>query len=336
MQPSEANFKASLSNSPLGIRIVSEDGETLYTNSPFLDIYGYKSLKEFNATPVKDRYTPDSYVEFQARRDKRRRKEPLPDNYEVSIVRKNGDVRHLQVLRKEIMWSGKMQYQTIYRDVTEHKHMEEAVRESEEKFRYVFDNSAIGKSLTSISGEIHVNKAFCELLGYSVEELVHKTWQEITHPDDINLTQKAIDSLVSGQVKTVRFNKRYLHKNGSNVWTDVQSSLRHDETGKPLYLITSIMDITERKKAEEALRQSEERFRNTVQYAPVGVATVGPDRKFITAIYFTQPGHCKLAVQIIPNHLNLLIHGTCLLPRHRLFPPAYTVSFVNHVPGLFC
>jgi PAS domain S-box-containing protein len=121
LQISEENFRNSLNNSPLGIRIVSEDGETLYTNQAFLDIYRYKNLDEFKNTPVKDRYTPDSYIEFYKRREKRWRSEPLSNNYEISIVRKDGEVRHLQVLRKEIIWEGKQQYQTIYRDITEEK-----------------------------------------------------------------------------------------------------------------------------------------------------------------------------------------------------------------------
>ena len=76
LRASEANFHNSMENSPLGIRIVSEVGETLYTNRAFLDIYGYESMEEFNTTPVKDRYTPDSYVEFRERRDQRRRRRP--------------------------------------------------------------------------------------------------------------------------------------------------------------------------------------------------------------------------------------------------------------------
>ncbi|MGA2092123.1 MAG: PAS domain S-box protein [Sedimentisphaerales bacterium] len=163
-------------------------------------------------------------------------------------------------------------------DITERKRAEEMLRESEDKFRHIFDYSVIGKSITSpLSGEMQVNKALCEMLGYSREELKVKKWQEITHPDDIEDSQKAVDSILSGQKDSVQFFKRYVHKNGSVVWADVSTSLRRDNKGKPLYLMTSVVNITERKRAEEALRTSEERFRLVIENAPFGYYRVGKD-----------------------------------------------------------
>ncbi len=119
----------------------------------------------------------------------------------------------------------------------------------------------LGKSITLPSGEISVNDALYKMLGYSPEELQNKKWQDITYPDDIELTQQALDPIFSGKKDSARFIKRYIHKNGSVIWGDVGTSVRRDEEGKPLYFITFINDITERKLAEEALRQSEEQFR---------------------------------------------------------------------------
>jgi PAS domain S-box-containing protein len=133
------------------------------------------------------------------------------------------------------------------------KRMDEVLRESEDKFKYVFDHSVIGKSITFPSGEIHVNSAFCDMLGYSREELANKKWQEISHADDTELTLRELDSLLSGKKESVRFIKRYIHKNGYIVWGDVGTSLRRDEKGKPLYFMTAVSDITERKQAEEKI-----------------------------------------------------------------------------------
>jgi PAS domain S-box-containing protein len=153
-------------------------------------------------------------------------------------------------------------------DITERKRAEEALRESEDKFKHVFDHSVIGKSITLLSGEININQAFCEMLGYSQEELKNRKWQEITHPDDVELTQNAINSLLSGEKEAARFTKRYIHKNGSTVWTDVGTALRRDKDGKPLYFMTSINDITERKRIEEKLEEERILLRTLIDNLP--------------------------------------------------------------------
>jgi PAS domain S-box-containing protein len=166
--------------------------------------------------------------------------------------------------------------------VTEQKLGMEKLRESEDKFKYVFENSAVGKSLTLPSGEINVNRAMCGMLGYSEEELRHRKWQEITHPEDVEVTQNAMNVVMSGEKESIRFLKRYIHKDGSIVWTDVSSAIRREPDGKPLYFITSIIDITERKHAEETLRQSEEKFSKAFQTSPYAITiTRVEDGRFI-------------------------------------------------------
>ena len=129
----------------------------------------------------------------------------------------------------------------------------EALRESEDKFKYVFDHSPIGRSLTLPSGELNVNQTFCDMLGYTEEELHQQHFRNLTHPDDIEQSQEVIDSLLSGERTSARFIKRYLHKDGSIIWTDVSTSLRRDTDGAPLYFMTAVNDITARKLAEEKI-----------------------------------------------------------------------------------
>ena len=141
-------------------------------------------------------------------------------------------------------------------DITLRKLAENALRISEDKFKYVFDYSIVGKSLTTPGGMIQANKAFCDMLGYSEQELQKQSWRDTTHPDDLQITQAEVDALLSGKKESTRLIKRYLHKNGSAIWADVSTSLRRDAQGQPLYFMTTVLDISERKRAEEELKRS--------------------------------------------------------------------------------
>src|ERR1035437_5419527 len=96
--------------------------------------------------------------------------------------------------------------------------IEKALSECETKFRNVFNLSVVGKSMTSLDGQLKTNKAFCEILGLSEVELSKLKWQDITHLDDIENDQKIINSVVSGEKESARWEKRYIHKNGNIVW----------------------------------------------------------------------------------------------------------------------
>jgi two-component system sensor histidine kinase EvgS len=124
------------------------------------------------------------------------------------------------------------------------------LHESEEKFRHVFEAANVGKSITSLSGNIDVNQAFCDFLGYAPEELREKTWQELTPPEDIVSQEAILMPLLHGETNSTRFEKRYIHKNGSLIWADVSVAIQRDADGTPLKFITTVVDITDRKKAE--------------------------------------------------------------------------------------
>ena len=137
---------------------------------------------------------------------------------------------------------------------------ESTLRENEDKFRYIFDHLIIAKSIILPSGQLQGNKAFREMLGYSEEKFPDLKWQEITHPDDVESSQRIFDSLLSGEKDSERFVQRYLHRDGV-VWAEVRIALRRDERGRPLHFISTVKNITERKEAEDALSRSEEKYR---------------------------------------------------------------------------
>ena len=135
---SEENFRRSMDDSPLGKRIVTGEGETIYANRAFLQLYGYDSVEELKTTATEKRYTSESYAEFMIRREKRRQGVDELSEYNIAIIRKNGEVRHLQVIRKEILWDGERQYQAIYQDITERRRAEEKLQQTLDSLRKSF------------------------------------------------------------------------------------------------------------------------------------------------------------------------------------------------------
>jgi len=140
------------------------------------------------------------------------------------------------------------------RDITERKRAEATLRESEARFREIFEHSTVGKSLTAADGKLlKVNQALADMLGFSIEELQQGTFAEISHPDDVAESRELSRSLFAGERTICRFEKRFVHRDGHIVFADLGTTLLRDHQGAPLCLITSIVDITDRKRAEAEL-----------------------------------------------------------------------------------
>jgi PAS domain S-box-containing protein len=146
---------------------------------------------------------------------------------------------------------GKLQgFAKVTRDITEKKENEEALRLSEERFTKAFEHAAIGMALVSPDGHwLKVNAALCELTGYSSPELMKKTFQDITHPEDLELDLTYVRQMLEGKINTYRMEKRYFRKDGKIVWVQLGVSLLRDKEKRPLYFISQIEDVTENKAA---------------------------------------------------------------------------------------
>ena len=139
-------------------------------------------------------------------------------------------------------------------EIAERKRTEEALRESEERFRTAFEDAAVPMTLTAMDGRLlEVNSTFCQMLGYAQAELAGQDFADFTHPDDLVENLVGMQRLVSGKAFSFRMEKRYIRKDGSIIWGDMSTASVRDAHGKPLYLVTHVSDITERKRAQEAL-----------------------------------------------------------------------------------
>jgi PAS domain S-box-containing protein len=268
---SEARLVEAQAVSHVGNWEINLSDKSVWASVEAFNIYGidrkspYLSLPDIQKLPL---------LEFRPRLDDALValiKEKKPYDIEFRIKRVNdGKERDIHSLAHLVTdENGKsVRVVGIIQDITESKQAEEALRESEDKFKYFFGHAVVGMSLTQPSGPIQTNRAFCEMTGYSSDELQTKKWQEITHPDDIELTQKEIDQLLKKEKESVRFVKRFIKKDGAILWTDMSSTVRWDEHGKPLYLMTTLADITERKQLEEVMYENDKRLKSI--YETVG------------------------------------------------------------------
>ena len=142
------------------------------------------------------------------------------------------------------------------------KRAESALRASEQQFASAFANAAIGIALVAPEGRfLKTNRSLCQMLGYTEEELLEKTFLEITHPEDLEGDLGLVRQLLTGELETYQLEKRYFHRDGHIVWALLSVSLVGDEEGRPVHFISQIQDVSQERQAREALLLSEERFR---------------------------------------------------------------------------
>ncbi len=182
--------------------------------------------------------------------------------FEAVLIRKDGSAR--RVLVQYFAHFDETQnvdgFFVSFSDITELIETKAALFDVESKFKSAFEKASIGMTLVEPrpgATFAKVNPALCQFLGYSEEELLTKTISDISHPDDVQENMDYLADLVAGKINDFSMEKRYLHKNGQILWGLLHVSLIRDGAGKPLYGNGQIVDITERKRLEEAFRQSQ-------------------------------------------------------------------------------
>ena len=150
--------------------------------------------------------------------------------------------------------------------ISKRNRAEEALQESEERFRNAFEYAAIGMAIVSTDGLfLKINRSLVEMLGYSEQALLATNFQAVTHPDDLDVGIKYMQQMLASGIDSCQFEKRYVRKLGHEVWTLLSFSLLRDSESRPLYFISQIQDISGRKRAEEALQKAREELEGRVE-----------------------------------------------------------------------
>lgn len=272
------NYEVLVENSPDSI-CVHTDGVIVYVNRAMLRLLGAAEPEELLGTTFLEVLHRKHYGQgYEVVRKAIEQTEVMPRPVECSIVRLDGTVVDVDVVCAPVTYDGRPSFQAILRDITERKKAEHNLRESDTFFRPQFELGNIGIAITSPDKRwLRVNTRLCSMLGYSEKELLNTSWAEITHPDDLTADVNEFDRMLSGEREAYEINKRFIKKDGTFLYTHLTVSCTRNQDRSASLVMVSIQDITEYKRAEQALKESEGRLRFLLDNAPVGITVSGTD-----------------------------------------------------------
>jgi len=266
---SEDRYRATFDRAGVGITHMDADGRRLSINRTFCEMLGYTE-DEFLALPFDALFHPDEADAIRLTRDKLLRGEVQSSTMERRYRCRDGRWIWGQVTTTVVeRGPGRPAYTiAIMRDITARRLAEDALRASEERFRATFEQAPLAISHSTPAGDwLRVNRRFVEMFGYRQDELAALTWRDLNHPDEYATRERNYRSLIDGEVQTVTREKRYLRRGGVEFWGQVTLSAVRARDGSVDYMVTSIEDITERRRAAHAIRDSEARFRSLIEFS---------------------------------------------------------------------
>ncbi len=321
LKRAEARFQGFFENIIEGVFQSTPGGTFLMVNPALAEILGYASpeelIRHFRDLRSQLYLDPrDRDTMLGILREKGRIKD-----FETRFQCKDGSFKWISLTAREVRdpSTGELLYiEGLNIDITARKEVEQALRESEEKFRHTFDQSPIGASMVALDSTfLRANEAFCRITGYSEDELKHLTFAEITHPDERDESVLRYGRVLRGEVESFEQDKRYIHKDGHEVWVHLSAGMVRDAGGRPLYLLPMVQDITDRVETEQAMRginAEKERLRANLETVfrsiPDAIITVDTDMRIIQTNRALSEV-CCIGSELSPGRALVGLSGSC-------------------------
>ncbi|MCX5812166.1 MAG: PAS domain S-box protein, partial [Proteobacteria bacterium] len=279
LRRSEDKYRTLVETTGTGFVIIDKDGLVLDANLEYVRLTGHHDLSEIVGRSVIE-WTADSEKGKNSAAIKATLEKGYTRNLEIDYVDSKGNITPIEINATSMEIEGKIQTITICRDITERKRVEEELLESESKFRALAESSSSAIFLIQGTKYIYINPAFESIIGYTMEDLADMNFWDFTHPDmrelirsrGLDRISRGIDRIsrgidrIKGQDPPSRYEIKFIAKNGQVKWVDYSATVV-ELNNKPT-IMGSTFDITERKRAEEELLESEERFRAFMDNMP--------------------------------------------------------------------
>ncbi len=260
----EERFSMIFHSSPVGITLSRlSDKRLVDVNSALLDMVGYSREESIGRTPQEAGVWISP--EDQDRLLEGIRRQGRVAGIELRFRKKSGEEGIMLGSAGLISLAGEAHLLGMALDITERKRAEEALRSSEERSKRYFELGLIGMVLSSpTKGTLEVNDEACRMLGYERDELLHMSWAQVTHPDDLEANYAYANRLLAGEIDGYTFDKRYIRKDGKVIYGTMSAKCVRGADGSIDYIVSLIQDITKRKEAEERLGSTLANLRKAV------------------------------------------------------------------------
>lgn len=258
-----AGFEALLEVLPDAVAVIGLDGNIELVNTALTEVFGF-SAAELQGQSV-TALMPEPYRSQNHEQVLKYLRSAEPDTLgmprKIAARRCDGEIFPADVRLDKVVGAQPERFIVLIRDVTEPEDLQRRLRQNEEELRLTIQNAPTPIATVAMDGRfLSANRAWCNMLGYTETELLAMQFQQITHPDDLEQSLRLLSEARSGERDLYSFEKRYLHKDGRALSVILHNGVVHAADGRPAMLVAQVQDLTERRRAEQEIREHRERL----------------------------------------------------------------------------